>query len=203
MHPFSESGRLERTPHPVGFRQATDRTTVELTEILISSGHDYWVRKGRPRHQHGMRSIDRATLVAQRGIMGDRYFDKRAGHRGQVTLIDGYAIQELAAEFPGFGKVGGWSAATLRRNLVVHGIELASLLGVRFTLGGVQFLGSQECRPCRWMDQMIGEGAKAFLTDKFRGGLRATIEIGGELVIGPQPCLVSEPGRGGVLPAES
>lgn len=196
-----ESNPKNVPPRPVADLErsvsALKPATVDLVEILISPGHDYWVRKGMPHYQHGSQSVNRATLVAGRGISGDRYFYKAAGHRGQVTLIDWQAIQELAAKFPGYEMCGGWSAATLRRNLVVRGLTLESLVDARFTIGPVRFVGTQECRPCQWMDRMIGRGAKAFLAGCFRGGLRARVEIGGELVLGPQTCVVAEaePGR--------
>ena len=44
------------------------------------------------------------------------------------------------------------------------------------------FEGSEECRPCYWMDEAMGEGAEVFL--KGRGGLRCRILDDGELSLG-------------------
>ena len=44
---------------------------------------------------------------------------------------------------------------------------------------GVRFHGTQECKPCYWMDRAIAPGAEKFL--KGRGGLRARILSDGTL----------------------
>jgi MOSC domain-containing protein YiiM len=56
---------------------------------------------------------------------------------------------------------------------------LNSLIGEEFAVQGIQFLGVEECRPCYWMDQVLGPGAEAAL--KNRGGLRARILTSGQL----------------------
>jgi MOSC domain-containing protein YiiM len=43
----------------------------------------------------------------------------------------------------------------------------------------VHFLGTEECRPCYWMDQAFAPGAADFL--KGKGGLRAMILSDGML----------------------
>lgn len=73
-------------------------------------------------------------------------------------------------------------AATLfRRNLIVADADLSQLLGRRFNLQGVEFEGSQECRPCQWMDRIVAPGVKAFLNQNFGGGLRAKVITSGVL----------------------
>ena len=61
----------------------------------------------------------------------------------------------------------------LRRNLLVQGEDLLSLIGQKFTIQGVNLLGVEECSPCFWMDQAFGIGAEKFL--KGQGGLRCRI----------------------------
>ena len=63
--------------------------------------------------------------------------------------------------------------AALRRNLLVSGPDLNELIGKQFELQGVRLEGTEECKPCYWMDQAIGPGAEAWL--KGRGGLRCRI----------------------------
>lgn len=43
----------------------------------------------------------------------------------------------------------------------------------RFRFQGIKFEGSEECRPCYWMDEAMAPGAEEFLKTRFRGGLRA------------------------------
>lgn len=81
------------------------------------------------------------------------------------------AVEEIRAEFG----LPGLSASMFRRNLIVDSPPLSELLGNRFWIQGVELEGTQECTPCRWMDRMVAEGAKKFMSEKFRGGLRARI----------------------------
>ncbi len=47
------------------------------------------------------------------------------------------------------------------------------LVGQEFEVQGIRFLGTEECRPCYWMNQAFGTGSEDALKD--RGGLRAQI----------------------------
>ena len=44
------------------------------------------------------------------------------------------------------------AASSFRRTDVVEGLELNALLGKTFRLNGILLEGSEECRPCYWMD---------------------------------------------------
>jgi len=69
--------------------------------------------------------------------------------------------------------------AALRRNLLVSGADLNAFIGREFELQGVRLVGTEECKPCYWMDEAIGPGANAWL--KGRGGLRCRILSDGVL----------------------
>ncbi len=146
-----------------------------LVEIVVSPGHSYWVKNGEPSMTHEANLVSEAELVTGRGIRGDRYFDKRKNHKGQVTLMTSEAIDEVRRQFdlPDLG------AGVFRRNLIVSRISLAELVGHEFQLQGVTLEGTQECTPCRWMDRVVAEGARAFMQHNFRGGLRAKVIHGG------------------------
>ncbi|MEM6886190.1 MAG: molybdenum cofactor biosysynthesis protein, partial [Verrucomicrobiota bacterium] len=70
-----------------------------------------------------------------------------------------------------------------RRNVVISGVDLNSLIGKEFELQGVHFEGSCECSPCFWMDEAIAPGAEEFL--KGQGGLRARVLTDGILKVDP------------------
>jgi len=146
-----------------------DQTSV--VAIVISSGHDYWVKRGDLTMQYGAQTVNRAELVAGRGIRGDRYFGKRLNHRAQVTFISLEVIDEIRREF----ELPELPVTVFRRNLVVSGLNFADLLGRKFQIQGVEFEGTQECTPCRWMDRVVANGAHKFMMAQFRGGLRAKI----------------------------
>ena len=75
------------------------------------------------------------------------------------------------------------SPAVFRRNVITEGLDLDVLLERRFTLGGVEFEGTGEARPCHWMNSVVAPGAEEWLMG--RGGLRAKILSDGALAVGP------------------
>ena len=151
-----------------------------LVKIYISSGHDYWGKQGEGRMQSGIKEVPQIECVAGMGLRGDRYFGFRPDFKGQVTFFDAAVVEEIRLAF----KLPKLPASVFRRNLIVEGVNLRDWLGKRFIFQGMEFEGSQECKPCHWMDRVIGEGAEAFLKTGFRGGLRAKIRSGGMLRVG-------------------
>ncbi len=147
----------------------------EVEGIVISPGHDFRGRHGIGRLEHGAIGLDEVACVAGRGLKGDRYFDFKEDYKGQVTFFSAEVLTELEERY---GKVG---FVALRRNVLVRGGNLESLVGKRFSVQGVDFEGSEECRPCPWMDEAVGDGAEDFLRGKCRGGLRARILTDGKL----------------------
>lgn len=152
----------------------------ELRHIYLSSGHDYWGKQGEGRLQHGIQEVSEAECVVGRGLRGDRYFEKKPGHKGQVTFFDAQVVEDIRTRF----RLPKLPASVFRRNLVVSGICLSEWLGRRFVFQGIVFEGTQECKPCHWMDRVIADGAEAYLSAVFRGGLRAKIITGGMLKAG-------------------
>lgn len=133
---------------------------------------------GRP-----MRPVVSAMAVAGQGLLGDRYqagtgewsYDRRLCD--DVTLI---AVEALAAASAdtGLQLQGGLS----RRNVHTRGVDLDALVGRYFRVGEVELRGERPCDPCRYLDRVTGQPAKAALQG--RGGLRATVITGGQLRVG-------------------
>ena len=67
----------------------------------------------------------------------------------------------------------------LRRNVIVSDIDLNTLMGQTFEVQGIQFEGTEEAKPCYWMNQAFAEGAEAAMVGN--GGLRARILSDGVL----------------------
>ena len=61
----------------------------------------------------------------------------------------------------------------------MEGRDLNALIGQEFEIQGVRFLGTEEAKPCLWMEEAFGKGALKALVGK--GGLRARILSGGVL----------------------
>ncbi len=150
-----------------------------LLKIYISPGHDYWGRQGEGRLQSGVQEVKEVKCVAGMGLRGDRYFGYRPDFKGQVTFFEMRTVLEVRERF----KLSKLPASVFRRNLIVEGIELREWLGRRFRFQGIEFEGSQECKPCHWMDRAVAEGTEEFLKAAFRGGLRAKIRTSGILSV--------------------
>ena len=127
------------------------------------------------RMENGITALDEVECVAGRGLAGDRYFDFKDDFKGQVTFFSVEVLEELREKY------GEVDATVLRRNVLVRGADLEGLVGKKFSVQGVVFEGSEECKPCYWMDQAVGEGAEDFLKGRCRGGLRARILTDGKL----------------------
>ncbi len=62
------------------------------------------------------------------------------------------------------------------------GVDLQALVGRQFRVGEVVLRGNRACEPCRYLDRVTGQPAKAAL--RGRGGLRATVITGGAVRVG-------------------
>lgn len=116
---------------------------------------------------------------AGRGLEGDRFFDYKENYPGQVTFFAWEIFAAARAHF----QVPDLSPAAFRRNVITSGLDLPSLIGRRFTLGGVEFEGTVESKPCYWMNQAVAPGTEEWL--RGNGGLRARILADGPLAVGP------------------
>ncbi len=149
--------------------------TLTLQRIFVSDGHSYFGRHGLGSTPHQIREVEAVECVAGRGLRGDRYYDCKENYKGQVTLFSQEVFDELCRAL----SLTEAQPAALRRNLLVGGIDLEMLIGRSFELQGVLLEGTEECRPCYWMDEALGPGAEAWL--RGRGGLRCRILSGGWL----------------------
>ena len=150
---------------------------MEIAHLYISPAHNYFGHHGRPPDQHPAIEVPRIQCVAGHGIMGDRYFDYKNQYKGQVTFFSFEVFRELCDAL----NLSGVPSSAARRNVITREVDLNDLIGTKFEVQGVQFEGTEECRPCYWMDQAFASGAHRFLEG--RGGLRARILSDGELSV--------------------
>ena len=124
--------------------------------------------------------VDKATIVAERGISGDHYFEGRPGSKRQVTLIQ---LEHLAAVASMLHR-DTVSPEMLRRNLVVSGINLLALKGKRFLVGEVLLEFSGPCEPCSRMESVLGPGG--YNAMRGHGGITAKVIEGGTIHVGDE-----------------
>lgn len=159
-------------------REATKGPSVmdaRIRHIYISEGHNFRGHHGREPSTHVASEVDHIRCVAGKGIEGDRYFEHQDNFKGQITFFDWSVYRDLCRTL----NVHDKTPSALRRNVVVEGLDLNALVGKRFELQGVVFEGTEECKPCYWMDRAFGPGAEEAMQG--RGGLRARIVTDGLL----------------------
>lgn len=142
----------------------------------------------RPGRREEPEAVDVAEAVAGRGLTGDRRSDRvpRSGPSPrQVTLVQAEHLHTVANLL---GRDRPVDAALLRRNLVVSGIPLLALKGLRFRVGDAVLEGTGPCHPCSRMEEALGEGG--YQAMRGHGGLTATIVTSGTLRVGDEVATV-------------
>jgi MOSC domain-containing protein YiiM len=154
-------------------------STVVVRHIFISAGHNFFGRFGEPAGTHVTQDVPSVKCRASWGLEGDRFYGYRPDYKGQVTFFAWEIYEAAKREF----NVLQLAPDAFRRNVVVEGLDLPALIGRRFELGGIEFEGTTESRPCHWMNAAVAPGAEDWL--RGNGGLRARILTDGVLAVGP------------------
>ena len=146
-----------------------------VRHLYISPGHNYRGHHGQEPGTHAILEVDSIECVAGKGLIGDRYFAEKEDFKGQITF---FAIEVHRQLCEKFGRPNT-PPAVYRRNVITEDLNLNALISTEFELQGIRFLGTEECRPCSWMDQALAPGAEVAM--KGHGGLRAKILTSGTL----------------------
>ncbi|MGC3992084.1 MAG: MOSC domain-containing protein [Chthoniobacteraceae bacterium] len=151
---------------------------MKIEHLYISPGHNFFGRHGLEAGTHPALEQREIECVAGSGIKGDRFYDFKPDYKGQITFFSGEVYEELCERL----QVSDRGPEAFRRNVIVRGVDLNTLIGQEFEVQGVRFMGTGESKPCSWMNHAFAEGAEALLQG--RGGLRARILTSGVLSVG-------------------
>lgn len=146
-----------------------------IRHIYISPGHNYRGHHGQAAGTNPIVEVESVECFAGKGLVGDRYFAEKEDFKGQITF---FALEVHRQLCETFGQPNT-QPSVYRRNVITEGLDLNALIGKEFELQGVRFLGTEECKPCYWMDQAVAPGAEDAM--KGHGGLRAKILTSGVL----------------------
>lgn len=136
-----------------------------------------------PAASYEMEAQGEATLVAGKGIVGDRYYLGKGTYSPkpdvrEVTLIELEALQAIARNDPPMQDAPIEIAPEEhRRNLTVEGVPLNHLVGRRFQVGECILVGGRLNFPCRYLEELLDR--PVFLPLYNRSGLNCRIERGG------------------------
>ena len=122
-----------------------------------------------------MESINSIKVIANKGIVNDRYFKENNDKNNQITLIESENVEY-------YNKVSGTNLipTDFRRNVITKGISLNKLVGKEILIGEVRLKIHDLCEPCRYLQELLGEKnlVKKLLN---RGGLRCELLTNGNI----------------------
>src|SRR5256714_11925166 len=159
---------------------------VEVCHLYISPGHNFVGHHDREPDVHSAIEVPMIECVAGRGLRGDRYFDFKENYKGQITFFSLEVFDELCSAL----RSQGVAPSAVRRNVITRDVDLNELIGQDFEVQDVRFHGTEESRPCDWMNRAVAPGTREFL--KGRGGLRAQILNDGVLGSSSRVAAINE-----------
>ena len=125
-----------------------------------------------------IKEVNSIEVLANQGIIGDRYFKEFNDPYSQLSLIESENIDYYNIKY-------GLNIPYIdfRRNIITKGIRLNNLIGKKFLVGEVELEGIDLCRPCRHLCELLDQDniIKEFLR---RGGLRCQILSSSKISIG-------------------
>ena len=131
--------------------------------------------------QNNNKKIDEVNsidLIANKGIVGDRYFKDFSDPMSQLTLIESENIDD-------YNRMYNLNIDYLdfRRNIITKDIKLNNYVDKKILIGKVEVEVIDLCRPCRFLQEKINKNniIKEFLR---KGGLRCRILSSGTIKVG-------------------
>ena len=122
-----------------------------------------------------MEPMNSIKVIANKGIVNDRYFKENNDKKNQITLIESENVDY-------YNKISGTNfiPTDFRRNVITKGISLNKLVGKEILIGEVRLKIHDLCEPCRYLQELLGEKnlVKKFLN---RGGLRCELLTNGNI----------------------
>ena len=132
--------------------------------------------------------LSRADIVAEHGILGDRYakgigaFSKSKPKIRHISLIALSSIEDANRQLV-TNQNAEFHESETRRNIVISGIsgeELNGLVGKIFYIGALAFKGTELCAPCQRPANLLGK--RDFMNAfEDKGGIRAAALESGTL----------------------
>ena len=122
-----------------------------------------------------MEDVNQIEVIANKGIVNDRYFKDSNESDLQITLIESENIDY-------YNRISNSQMPYInfRRNVITREIELNNLVSKYFFIGEVKLLGIRLCDPCKYLQDMLNDES---LVKKLinRGGLRCEIITDGKI----------------------
>lgn len=134
----------------------------------------------RPERRADLLPLDSVEALTGLGLEGDRSVKRKKDSKRQVTLIQAEHLNAVAMMM----NVEEVDPGTLRRNIVVEGINLQSLKGQMIAIGGAVLEITGPCHPCSRMEENLGKGG--YNAMRGHGGWCTRVVEGGTIRIGDE-----------------
>lgn len=147
----------------------------KLTSNYAQAGRVEWIGLRAERKQP-LTVVKNAQITAT-GLVGDH---RATPGKRAVSLIQAEHLPVIAA-LAGLEEV---PPETLRRNIVVSGINLTALKHRNFEIGSVVLRITGPCAPCSRMEKLLGHGG--YNAMRGHGGMTAEVIQFGNITVGDQ-----------------
>ena len=122
-----------------------------------------------------MQKISLIEVIANKGIINDRYYKEGNDKDIQITLIESENVNY-------YNQLSGTNLlpTDFRRNIITKGIGLNELVGKEILVGKIKMKVHDLCNPCKYLQELLDQKnlVKKFLN---RGGLRCEILNSGNI----------------------
>ena len=99
-----------------------------------------------------IKEVKTISVLANKGIIGDRHFQEINDPYNQISLIESESIDNYNIKF-GLNI----SYIDFRRNVITKGVRLNDLVGKKFKVGTVVLEGIDLCRPCKHLSENLNQ----------------------------------------------
>lgn len=127
--------------------------------------------------------VNSIELVQNKGIIGDRAFDRTDKLGLNITFIEAEEIEQYNNTYK-----QNLDLSASRRNIVTEGIRLNELVDKEFSIGEVKFKGVELCEPCATLGGLLENQSiqKKDIVRAFthKAGLRADVLTTGCIKVG-------------------
>ena len=127
-----------------------------------------------------IQEVSSVEVIANKGIVNDRYFKDNNDKDIQITLIESENIDNFNEK-----SKTNIPYIDFRRNIITKGIKLNELVGKEILIGEVRIKGHRLCNPCKYLQEILQQQNllknMAYLYKK--GGLRCEILSNGRISV--------------------
>ena len=129
-------------------------------------------------HNQEIIEVNEISLIADKGIVGDRHFRDYNDPFNQLSIIESENIDEYNLKYK-----SNIPYLSFRRNIITKGIKLNDLVEKIIKIGSVELEVIDLCRPCRHLSEKLNRNdvIKEFLR---KGGIRCQIINDGKIYLG-------------------